>query len=244
MSSGVAMPFAIELVGLVLLAISSSVTPPFTTTVSGPAEEVNWACCPYETDVGGQQFFFDGPPTPLGPGPHNNESIELTYLDLVQGWRVLSITTDPGQPSSITYNTPDRDRYLRNLPLSYAALVGLPAGLILIVAGLVAFYRLGRRRGAPYGALCLGFGLLSSVGYVAPILAFAKLPAGGAALLWTALLGLLAVGLAVTFFFVSRSKKEQPRSFANSGIVVTGVLFGVIAVGLVASIATGLATYY
>jgi hypothetical protein len=231
----------LELAGLAALIASSFVDLPLVTDRVGQAARVQWGpgapvpaestdcgCYLIEVDTPDAYIFqFAGPVMPAGPGPGGGDRVDVAYLETARGWVILSVTTHPGYPDSVTYTTPDYDRYQSRLPFAYAALAGLLVGSVLLVTGAVILVL--AVRDARAGAVSAALGIASFLG-LAPILG-GSLGVGGSGpvfeLLSVASLG--AVLGAVVAGMVSRSRHEKPARFAGFGLIAS------ICVGVVGS---------
>ncbi len=208
---------AMELVGLGFLLVCSLVYPPFVTSAQGvvwdwpqAGPNTNSGFCDYNVVVKGDSNCFDGPVQPSGPGPQLGQTAQLTYLDLVRGRVVLSVTA-----GGVTYTTAGYDSY--DGALAYVGLVGLVAGALLSSAGLLFFFVAGRRMGAPAGALSAASALVCGLGIV-PLLNVAGLPGGTTTSEVMTILWLVATAGAILGGVVSLARHEQPRSFAGYGL--------------------------
>jgi hypothetical protein len=233
----------IEAIGLILLIACSYVDTPFVTHKVGQAGRIEWGprapvpddlvpCGCYFVEVAGASaydFEFKGPVKPTGPGPSRGQAIDVSYLDTVRGWTILAVTTDTGHADALTYTTPDYDLYLRNVGFAYAALVGLVVGIILVLAGAILL-----RRAVPTaqaGTLSTSLALGSVIGLAPIVGAAATLPGST----WTyGLFSLAWIATATTgfgFAVASRTRREQPRTFATFGFATS---IAVTVLGLVA----------
>ena len=229
-SIGVGAALSIELVGVVLLTVCSQVDPPFTSSREGRVTHVTWGtncsgCSEDYVEVDGRVFRLDGT-QPAGPGPYGGETVLVTYQDVTQGWSVLSVTTSPGLPGSVTYTTSNYRAYVEyGWWLGYLAIAGLVAGALLALPGAIMLVLIGRRARTAASALGVAFAPVCLLGGVPLLLPFASWSDGAAItpFITTVLRLLSALGLAASAI-TSRALHERLTVLSRRAMVGGGVV--------------------
>jgi hypothetical protein len=140
--------FRVELIALLLVTVCCFADPPFTSSVEGPVTFEDAA----DIYIGGTDIFYLDQPVL----PDIGATTLVAYQDRVSGQTVMWVTVDPGAPTAVTYFTDAGRRYQQWLWLSYLALFGVLAGLVVAVSAAVRLYVLGRAESAPLRGLSAG----------------------------------------------------------------------------------------
>lgn len=198
----------VETAGLIGVSLCALLSPPTTLSIDGVVDVVGSSfvtVAPIEIEIN-----YVGVPVHLENGQH----VRIVYMDAgARGWSALSITMDPGQPSSTsaTYVTPDGRDYQQKQAIAWFTRAGLWAGLTIAVVAAIGVTVLGLRLGAPALAIAAAAGPWSLLGTVSAINHLASLPANRPV---EDLTSLAWIGAAVVTLVASAvgSWRHEPRS--------------------------------
>jgi hypothetical protein len=155
---GIRTAFGIELAAAVVVVLSCSTPPAYTSSYEG---QVTFSDVVMYVD---EQPFYLADAQVL---PTVGQRVLVVYQDSTWDRIVLSVTVDPDTPGSVIYTTEAGRFYEQWLWLSRLAVCGLVVGLVVGLIAAVQLVMLSRRAGSPAYGVCAAIAPLTPLGGVA-----------------------------------------------------------------------------
>jgi hypothetical protein len=201
--------FRIEVVAVLVVVLCCFADPPFVSSVEGRVTFEDAA----DIYVNGIDILYLDQPIV----PETGSMVLVEYQDQVRDQVVMSVTVDPGQAMATRYLTGAGRRFQQWLWLSYLALFGVVAGLIVALGAAVRLYKLGQLEGAPVGALSGGIAPFSLFAAPALVANVGSLQASSLVMWATFVLWPIAVVGTLVARAESRGRHEVDLAVARQG---------------------------
>ncbi len=205
---GIGTAFGIELAATVVVLLSCSAPPLFTSSYEG---QVTFS------DV---VIYVDERPFYLADAqvlPAVGQRVLVVYQDSTWDPVVLSVTVDPGTPGSATYTSEAGRFYERLLWLSWLAVFGLVVGLVVALIAAARLVVLSRRSGSPAFGVCAAIAPFTLLGGVALVGVNLQPTANPYVLLATFVIWLVAAVGTLVANGVGRGRDEAKLAVARIG---------------------------